>query len=205
MIKKLVTVFILLLAFLLGPSCRKTFGHGYIKGIVFEEGTHEPVAGASVLFQHFASESSAPVLWDSTYTDIEGKFVFYFKRQVNHEYYIYVHDKLRGNRSSDQLFKKKNDLEFELPRIAWLKFHIVKTGTTDNALTALTDNGSSYVSRRTTPVDTICAAKTKIQVGRSTAISWRITDYQPIITNTSFSRDTLVNSKDTIVFTIKYD
>jgi hypothetical protein len=205
MIKKLVTVFILLLAFLLGPSCRKTFGHGYIKGKVFEEGTHDPIAGASIIFEHFASEPSAPYLFDSTKTDIDGKFVFYFKRQVNHEYYVYVREKEHGGTSSGQLYKKKNDLEFELPRYAWLKFHIVKTGTADNAFTAFTDNGSSYVPRRTTPVDTICAAKTKIQVGRSTAISWRITDYQPTITNTRFSRDTLVNSKDTIVFTIKYD
>lgn len=183
-------------------SCRK-LGHGYIKGVVLEQGNDAPISGATVLFEYF-TQGKYERYWDSCKTDINGKFVFYFNKEFGHEYWLYVPTREYASGEVERIRLKKNNFTFRLTPFAYIKFHIKKIGSVDNSFSISSYRSTYTIPRRTTPIDTFFNEPCKVPAGRNSIITWKISNYIPSINSVDSSTQAIILARDTLFYTKIY-
>lgn len=187
-------------------SCKK-YGHGYIKGTVYETGSELPIEGATVIIQHWKSNcGSCSYLYDSVFTDSQGKFIFYFKRQINHEYQLYLRDNNHYG-LKEEITQKKNDLAFHLDPFAYLKVRLNKTSNSNNSCSCYDEN-IWYYHHDGSPIDTTFSNVTRVRGNKNFSFEYTV-HYYPVPTTgpeyTSYSNNIYINKGDTLTHMVTYN
>jgi hypothetical protein len=191
-------------------SCKK-YGHGYIKGTVLETGTESTIEGATVILKYWKStcESCAKeYLYDSTITDSQGKFVFYFKKKINYIYTLNVRDKNHFELGWPYgIDEKKSDPVIHVDPFAYLKIHLIKTSNSNNSFSCYEEN-IAYYHHDGSPVDTVFTNLPRVRGNHSFDLNWTI-HYYPVPPNpneyTSYSNKVYINKGDTLTYLISYN
>jgi hypothetical protein len=202
-------------------SCKK-YGHGYISGTVYENGTELPIQGASVILRHSEStncKSCATVeMFDSTLTDSQGKFILYFDKERKYEYSITVRDKMHYELYGEKYAqygiakKKTTGLEFYMDPFAYLRIRVNKTSNSNNSLGCKSSvDNSSWINgyhHDGSPIDTIFPAVHRVPGNRLFSIYWVVTYYpvQPDPNGSATYENVIsVNKGDTLTYLISYN
>lgn len=198
-------IFILCITVVSG-SCKK-YGHGYVKGTVLETGTETPLAGATIILKYWKDGcSSCPYFYDSTYTDSQGKFIIYYKKERKHLYEVYVRDNNHYGAGSG-IDEKKRDYIIHADPFAYLKLRLKKLSSSSNSCSSY-DNGVWYYHHDGSPVDTLFPTVTRIRANKDVVLSWTIHYYPQTTIDTEYkeySRTIRANKQDTITETIEYN
>jgi hypothetical protein len=201
------TVIILLLVVSL-IACKK-FGRGYIEGVVSETGTDAPIEGATIILKYWQSNcAECPYLYDSVHTDGDGRFILYFKKQLNHQYEFSVKHKDHFPRGGGQIGLKKTYSDILLDPYAFVKIRVKKTGNSSRTMSGSLSgvSGGFGISHKGGPIDTVLPAVAKIRSNIELKISWTLfATYPNTPASENFSVDTTVAKNDTLIYAIQYD
>ena len=153
-VKFLISFSIVLLIFF---SCKKT-GRGFVKGTVKEMGTGTLISGAMVTLsmQKNPGSSTPSVQVDRTTTDVNGDYLFYYTKEKNTIYSIYVSatNYNFGEGAISENDSKETTKDIELSPFSYIKFRFKKNTTSLN-YASIGASAVSYNPTSTTSSDIV--------------------------------------------------
>ncbi len=200
-LKKYLIIFVILIVVF---SCKK-YGHGYIKGTVYESGSNNPLSNVKITFgkwkKHPISGPYEYEILDSTFTDSNGEYIFYIHKKIDYRYSIYCHyNGYYPGVNSYEANNKRSTHDFSLDPLGYIKLHLKKSTQSYGLFSGSINNFSFNSFYKPNPFDTILTTVYKARGNAINYIDWSIIDTQDIQpTVTMPERQIYIGKGDTVL------
>lgn len=198
---------------LLSFSCKK-YSHNYFKGTITDRSSGDPIEGIAVILQYwdYPRGSGVPYLYDSVYTDSQGRFSFYRRKKIGWAYRLLVNNTATHSGYYQDITKDKPGYNITLRQYSYIKIKVQKTTNNPSVIVVKDDafyfDSSDHQNLVSAPYDTTFKPLTVLS-NSNNSLTWTIYTYTNGYSAPPTSVDSYQHSfnlsNQTVTFPIQYN